>query len=128
MTEEEYQYHRKKMDILDRYNAEHEALMNTFREMEAELAKDLLDLELEHRRNFGAEECIGCRARIERGASYCASCDEKIKKAQSSNPLMALDLTDKKAVAAFFADPANRDNPLLGPPLPLLEKRSADET
>lgn len=126
MTDERYQF---------RKTAIQECLRKAILEAERALldatqhaASELYELEKEYRgvapkwaADYAGNTCIWCNATVPHGVAYCQECEAKGDALEASNPLWALNLMDKKAVAAFFADPANLDNPLL-------ERRGDDES
>lgn len=63
--------------------------------------------------DYAGNTCLWCGRAISHGIAYCWECKMKGDALEASNPLLALNLMDKKACEAFFADPVNLDNPLL---------------
>lgn len=118
MTDERYQF--VKFAIRERLR---QALMDAeerILEATQRAANELYELEEEYRgiapkwaADYAGNTCIWCNATVPHGVAYCQECEAKGDALEASNPLWALNLMDKKAVAAFFADPANLDNPLL---------------
>lgn len=126
MTEEQYQITKAGIQArLQKATAETErALLEATRRA----ASELYELEKEYRgiapswaADYVGNTCIWCGAAISHGVAFCWACQEKGDALEASNPLFALNLMDKKAVEAFFADPANLDNPLF-------ERKSSDES
>lgn len=118
MTEERYQITKAGIQArLQKAIAETERALL---EATQRAASELYELEKEYRGiapswapYYAGNVCISCGATISPGAVYCQECKVKHDAIEASNPLFALNLMDKKAVAAFFADPANLNNPLL---------------
>lgn len=125
MTDEQYLFTKAGIQIrLQKATAETErALLDATQRA----ASELYELEKEYRGiaprwvDDGSNQCLRCNAPISHGIAYCQGCQQKRKELEAFHPLLALDLTDKKAVEAFFADPANLDNPLF-------ERKSSDES
>jgi ribosomal protein L40E len=131
MTDEQYQF--RKVAIQERIRKDMLEAQKRLSEVIEQAANELHELEKEHRGiraadvayiargTYNGNDCISCGATIPHGAAYCQECKEKHDAIEASNPLLALNLMDKKAVEAFFANPANLDNPLL-------ERRGTDES
>lgn len=126
MTDEHYQL--RKTAIQERLR---KAMLETERallEATQRAASELCELEKEYRgiapkraADYAGNTCLWCGAAIAHGIAYCWECQERHDAIEASNPLFALNLMDKKACEAFFANPANLDNPLL-------ERRGSDES
>ena len=117
MTEEQYQITKAGIQArLQKAIAETERALL---EVTQRAASELYELEKEYRGiaprwvDDGSNQCLRCNAPISHGIAYCQGCQQKRKELEAFHPLLALNLLDKKAVAAFFANPANLDNPLL---------------
>lgn len=106
MTEQQYQL--RKTAILHELQSGTKEVEQRLLALTESTAAQLLTLEQEYQgvtlSPFCAckNQCLACNGDIPLGEPYCADCSERIRQAEEANPLLALDLTSKRALLSAF--------------------------